>query len=452
MATNALVPVDPHKEARAVLRSQLEKQAAEFKLVLPSHITPDKFQRTIMTAVLSNPELLLADRQSLMVACMKAAQDALLPDGREAALVIYNTSIKDRQTGEWKKIKLVQYQSMVFGLRKKVLQTEEVKDIFANVVYRQEIEAGRFIYEEGADRTLRHRPILEMDFEPNDDDIALAYSVAILENGLQSYEVMRRKDINKVRQMSQTGALFDKKGNPRDPSGPWVDWFSEQCKKTVVRRHTKSLPQTGDIIDVELEDDIAAQSVVRLLGSEDKPEPTRLPTKDELGGATSTKDPPAAGGEGSATEDSLSQDGDAAGAGGEKKSQGDERMARERWVKDFEASMEKTGTMDAEQTRLVGLLKDEDPDLYERCTDAMAKASKTEPPNEAENPAPEDEQDLTAPQSISIEEARDQVGQTELIADANNRFAELADRLGSEEDVRELRAFTDDHIDKLRKK
>ena len=80
-----------HSGPLTVLRTQLEQRAAEFAMVLPSHISPDKFQRTVLTAVQGNPDLIKADRRSLLTACMKAAQDALLPDGREAAIVTFNT-------------------------------------------------------------------------------------------------------------------------------------------------------------------------------------------------------------------------------------------------------------------------------------------------------------------------------------------------------------------------
>jgi recombination protein RecT len=39
-------------------REQLEQRAGELKMALPSHISPAKFQRTIITAVQQNPDLL----------------------------------------------------------------------------------------------------------------------------------------------------------------------------------------------------------------------------------------------------------------------------------------------------------------------------------------------------------------------------------------------------------
>lgn len=233
------------------LAAQLDQRAEQFRMVLPQHISPEKFQRTIITAVQQDVDLLRADRQSLVLACMKAAQDGLLPDKREAALVIFKQNYKDDQ-GAWHTKLMVQYMPMVYGLRKKILQSGEVQDITAKVVYRAEVEQGAFIYEEGTEAMLRHRPLLDLSEEDcTDDKIVAAYSMATYKDGTKSYEVMRRFEITKVQNCSQTGALIDRKGNSRTPSGPWVDWYPEQCKKTVMRRHSKTLPMSGDLIDVE---------------------------------------------------------------------------------------------------------------------------------------------------------------------------------------------------------
>lgn len=267
------------------LRHELEQRASEFRMALPAHISPEKFQRTILTAVQSTPVLLQADRRSFIRACMKAAQDGLLPDGREAALVEFKTRQKGPD-GQFRDVRLIQYMPMAFGLRKKILQSGEVRDIFAAVVYRQEIEAGLFIYEEGTERMLRHKPLLDPGFDPTDDDIAVAYSIATLGDGSKVFEVMRRSDINKIRQMSQTGALGKTRrdGTPIPPKGPWVDWFSEMAKKSVMRRHSKMLPMSGDIIDVEAMDEAAAaRSTSGVLGAVDEaPAALSAPRRDDL--------------------------------------------------------------------------------------------------------------------------------------------------------------------------
>lgn len=286
MATQ-LATTDQHCQVPEVVkfREQLETRAAEIKMALPAHITPEKFQRTVITAVQSDPDLLTADRQSLILACMKAAQDGLLPDKREAAIVIFKEN-KKQPDGSWLTRKVASYLPMVYGLRKKILQSGEVAALEVGIVYRAEVEEGRFYYEVGLEPPLRHKPKLDLTPEQTtDDQIVAAYSIATMKDGTRSFEIMRRFEIDKVRECSQTGATRDRKGQPRKPSGPWVDWFAEQAKKTVMRRHSKTLPMSGDvIIDVEGRELEAGTSAAALLGSTAGGQPERIEdrtTEDE---------------------------------------------------------------------------------------------------------------------------------------------------------------------------
>jgi recombination protein RecT len=254
---NELTAREPHPLVQ--FREQLESRAAELKMALPAHISPEKFQRTIITATQQNPGLLKTDRRSLILACMKAAQDGLLPDGRESALVPFRT--RKKIDGQWQSVEEAAYIPMIYGLRKKVLQARDaegkpvVSALEVGVVYRKEVEAGHFLYEVGLTPPLRHRPMLDLTADDTrDDQIVGAYSIATMADGTKSYEFMRRFEIDKVRETSQTGATRDRSGQPREAKGPWADWFPEMAKKTVLRRHAKSLPQSGDLI-LEADDD-----------------------------------------------------------------------------------------------------------------------------------------------------------------------------------------------------
>lgn len=257
-------------------REQLENRASELRSALPSHISPEKFQRTVITAAQQNPDLLTVDRQSLVLACMKAAHDALLPDGRESAIIPFKENRK--VNGSWQTRMVAVYMPMVYGLRKKILQSGEVVALEVGVVYRKEVEAGHFYYEVGKFPPLGHRPMLDLTIDDTtDDQIVGAYSIATMKDGTKSYEFMRRFEIDKVRECSQTGATRDRSGKERKPSGPWVEWFPEQCKKTVMRRHSKTLPQSGDvIIDVEGRELETGMSTAALLDSHPGGAPERI--------------------------------------------------------------------------------------------------------------------------------------------------------------------------------
>ena len=207
-------------------RGFLNQQKGEFEKVLPSHISFEKFQRTVMTAVLVSPDLLEADRASLMVACIKAATDGLLPDNRDAALVIFNS----KDGNNW--VKKVQYLPMYAGILKKVRQSGEMASVVTHVVY----EKDKFEYILGDDERIVHEPYTGKEER---GEIIAAYCIAKLKDGTVFREVMSLQDIEKVRRSSKSGN--DDQGQPK---GIWKSWYEEMARKTVFRRMAKWLPQS----------------------------------------------------------------------------------------------------------------------------------------------------------------------------------------------------------------
>lgn len=211
------------------MRGTLVKMQSEFSAALPPQIPVEKFIRTTLTAVQMNPDLLQADRRSLLGACMKAAQDGLLLDGREAAPVIFNT----------KEGKKVQYMPMVGGILKKIRNSGELSSISAQVVY----DKDHFEYELGDNESIIHKPFLGAD---RGTQIAV-YAVAKTKDGAIYREVMSVSDVEKVRASSRAGKF-----------GPWVDWWDEMAKKTVIRRMAKRLPSSADLDQVLANDNEAS--------------------------------------------------------------------------------------------------------------------------------------------------------------------------------------------------
>lgn len=208
----------------SALRQNLAKMEGDFKAVLPAQIPAEKFIRTLMTAVQMQPDLLQADRKSLYACGMKAAQDGLLLDGREAAPVIFNK--KAPGGGGWEKH--VQYMPMLGGLLKKLRNSGEVATIAAHVVY----DNDHFDYELGDDERISHKPILR---GPRGEAIAV-YCVAKTKDGAVYREVMSVEEVEKIRAVSRS-----------KDSGPWVAWWDEMAKKSVIRRICKRLPSSADV-------------------------------------------------------------------------------------------------------------------------------------------------------------------------------------------------------------
>lgn len=218
------------------LRAQVSALTPELRNALPSHIKPEKFQRVVMTVVQQQPDLLGADRRSLLGSCMKCAADGLIPDGREAALVIFNKKIKDENDKEeW--IKAVQYMPMMAGLLKRIRNSAEVSSVQAHII----CEHDHILIRRGLTDTLEHTPLF-----PGERGKAIgAYAVAKFKDGSEpQFEFMDINQINKVRQAS--------KGKDR---GPWVDWWDEMARKTVFRRLSKWLPMDAELETLMHRDD-----------------------------------------------------------------------------------------------------------------------------------------------------------------------------------------------------
>jgi recombination protein RecT len=213
----------------AELRDQMTKMEPEFKRALPPHIPPERFQRVAMTAINRNPDLQHADRKTLMEACMLAAQDGLLPDGREAALVVFNTKKGD----QW--VKAVQYMPMVAGIRKKVYQSGEITSLVARVAR----ENDHFDVVYGDEERIEHKPNLF-----NAGEMIAVYAIATYRDGSKAREVMTIDDVNRIRAISRS-----------PEKGPWKDHYEEMAKKTVIRRLSKSLPLSAEADEVIRRDD-----------------------------------------------------------------------------------------------------------------------------------------------------------------------------------------------------
>jgi recombination protein RecT len=149
---------------------------------------------------------------------MKAAQDGLLLDGREAAPVIFRTKEGPK----------VQYMPMIGGILKKIRNSGELASISAQVAYQNDF----FEYELGDDEKITHKPFLGAD---RGKPVAV-YAIARTKDGAVYREVMSVPEVEKVRQASRAAN-----------AGPWVQWWDEMARKTVIRRIAKRLPSSADV-------------------------------------------------------------------------------------------------------------------------------------------------------------------------------------------------------------
>ena len=229
-ATTEVGPVTAIKQVRA----DLHAMESQFANALPPHIPVARFMRVVMTALQNNPKLLACNRQSLFNACMQAAQDGLLPDGREGAIVPYGT---DEETGR-SSADVARWMPMVFGIRKKVRNSGALADWNCQVVQ----EGDEFEYQLGDDPFIHHKPAMKGGRARK---VVAAYSIAVWPDGTKSREVMNADQIEDIRKKS------------RAKKGPWSDpvFYPEMARKTVARLHSKQLPMSTDLDTLLRRDD-----------------------------------------------------------------------------------------------------------------------------------------------------------------------------------------------------
>ena len=189
----------------------------QFKSVLPAHIPPAKFMRTVVGAIQNNPKILDCSRDSIFNACQKAAQDGLILDGREAALVQFKNTCT--------------YMPMVAGILKKLRNSGQLSTITAQTVH----NTDHFSFTPAMEDVPNHKP----DWFGERGSMVGVYAVAKMKDGGVIVEIMNMEQINKVKSVSRASN-----------NGPWKEWPEEMAKKSVLRRIAKYLPSSSDIDQV----------------------------------------------------------------------------------------------------------------------------------------------------------------------------------------------------------
>lgn len=201
------------------MRQDIEKMGPQFKAALPNHISVEKFQRVLQTAINSTPGLIEATKTSVLGACMKAAQDGLLPDGREGAIVTFTSN----------GVKQAQWMPMIGGILKKMRNSGEIASVTSQIVYEND-QFDYYIDDEG--EHISHRPLM---FGERGKKLG-AYSLLKTKDGAIYIECMDVKQIEAVKNVS------------RSKNGPWSGPFEEEMwKKTTLRRLSKRAPMSTDI-------------------------------------------------------------------------------------------------------------------------------------------------------------------------------------------------------------
>jgi recombination protein RecT len=242
VATGQVAKTERPKTIAGLLTDPSIKQ--QMALALPKHMTADRLARIALTEVRKNPTLGKCDQGSFLGAIMQCAQLGLEPGGALGHAYLLPFENKRKQITEVQFI--VGYRGMIDLARR----SGQIVSLSARAVH----AGDRFRYSYGLNETVDHVPA-----ENGGGELTHVYAVAKLRDGGVQFEVMNRAEVEKVRNESngyKSAIRYDRKDNP------WIGFFEEMAKKTVIRRLFKYLPvsiemQTAVGLDEQAESGLA---------------------------------------------------------------------------------------------------------------------------------------------------------------------------------------------------
>lgn len=194
-------------------------------------ISTGRFVATAKTAIQTHAQkdkLEKADRNSLYLAVKRAATDGLMPDGQEAALVIYNTKTTVNGKEQW--LATVQYQPMVRGIVKLMRNSGEIDDVDAFVVHKND----KFSFKAGRDKMPEH----DADWFGDRGEPIGAWAFVKLKNGEVRVTMLTKERILRIATRSKQA------GNYSTSEGK--DW-EEFWKKAAIRNVSKLAPRSSQL-------------------------------------------------------------------------------------------------------------------------------------------------------------------------------------------------------------
>jgi recombination protein RecT len=203
----------------------LKRQENEFAALLKASGTDiKKFMNNAIMAVNDKPEIKKGEvtTRSVFAVCSRAANDGVVLDGKEAALVIgWNGRTKQKEA---------QYRLMAAGVMKQIRRSPDIVFIACQVVHENDVCTIDFVTD---GIPVKH----EIDLKRGRGEPIGAYVVAKLATGeWTSPEYMSKEEIEAVR---DGYSAKDKDGNF---SKMWTASPGEAWRKTVLHRAKKRLP------------------------------------------------------------------------------------------------------------------------------------------------------------------------------------------------------------------
>jgi phage RecT family recombinase len=232
---------------KSELQTYLESNIGQLAACCPKHFTPEAMIQVASILVYKTPELKECTKESILGSIVEAGSFgfSLNPKQGECYLI----PRKNKNTGKLECTLDIGYR----GLAKLARGNGKVEYVVAHVVHEKDL----FEVELAPVPTITHKPLMAKDRGP----VTYVYSMVKFLTGTILYDYMSKDDVEKIRRMSQK------------PNGTfWVNHWDEMAKKTIIKRHAKSLDQTPELaraieIDNEEYNVVDTETSPRNLGS-----------------------------------------------------------------------------------------------------------------------------------------------------------------------------------------
>lgn len=239
--SNALTKT-PLRQVENVRHLLMNQQARDqLAMVAARHMNPERMMRIVANAIRTTPKLQQCEPMSFLGALMQCASLGLEPNTilGHAYLIPFD----NRKKGVTEVQLIVGYKGLIDLARR----SGHITSLSANIHYSDD---ELWVYEEGTEAQLRHRP------GPQDGEKLHAYAIAKFKDGGHAYVVLPWSKVMKIRDASQGYQTAKRFGKLAD--APWVKHEDEMAKKTAIRALAKYLPLSVEFMDAMQVDEARA--------------------------------------------------------------------------------------------------------------------------------------------------------------------------------------------------
>ncbi|REF69614.1 recombinase RecT [Paracoccus versutus] len=232
-------PLRQVPDVRHLLMNQQARD--QLGMVAAKHMNPERMMRVVANAIRTTPKLGQCEPMSFLGALMQCAALGLEPNTilGHAYLIPFD----NKKKGVTEVQLVVGYKGLIDLARR----SGHITSLSANIHYSDD---ELWIYEEGTEAQLRHRP------GPQKGEKLHAYAIAKFKDGGHAYVVLPWEHVIRIRDGSQGYQSAKRFGKLAD--SPWTKHLDEMAKKTAIRALSKYLPLSVEFIDAVQVDEARA--------------------------------------------------------------------------------------------------------------------------------------------------------------------------------------------------